>query len=260
MQQGVAALHGGPEAAAREGGQQAWAWLDSGVTSEKLHVLLPLARSARVSVCTQHTLWQKNPRNAVPVRAAAGRHRRGGQHCVPGHDEHRDDRRLGRGGAHGRGDAGRLALRGARDGHAGAPSAACPVASARQRALAATRPGAAFTQRAPHAWRSLSCAGASTSRQGALTVLAQKQNHQAHSQEFRAILFIFSTCANQAVRAMLEGLDRGAYILPGPSARNNVLVAATAGAALLAPHVALLAMLFAPLMARGDCCALRIHA
>ncbi len=74
------------------------------------------------------------------------------------------------------------------------------------------------------------------------------------------ILFSFYYVCGQAVRAMLEGLDRGAYILPGPSARNNVLVAATAGAALLAPPIALLAMLFAPLMARAECCTLRTHA
>lgn len=53
----------------------------------------------------------------------------------------------------------------------------------------------------------------------------------------------------QAVRAMLAGLDRGAYILPGPVSPNNALVTCTAGTSLLALPLALLAMLLAPLMA-----------
>lgn len=49
---------------------------------------------------------------------------------------------------------------------------------------------------------------------------------------------------------MLAGLDQGAYILPSPLAQNNVLLACTAGAALLSLPAALLAALLGPLMVR----------
>lgn len=47
---------------------------------------------------------------------------------------------------------------------------------------------------------------------------------------------------------MLAGLDQGAYILPSPLVQNNVLLACTAGAALLSLPAALLAALLGPLM------------
>ncbi|KAK9835197.1 hypothetical protein WJX81_005129 [Elliptochloris bilobata] len=52
----------------------------------------------------------------------------------------------------------------------------------------------------------------------------------------------------QAVRAMLAGLDQGAYILPNAWPRNNALVACCAGPALLSVPLALLAALLAPIM------------
>ena len=58
----------------------------------------------------------------------------------------------------------------------------------------------------------------------------------------------------QAVRAMLTGLDRGAYILPNAVPGNNVLVACCAGPARLSLHAALLALLLAPFMVGAMAC------
>lgn len=58
----------------------------------------------------------------------------------------------------------------------------------------------------------------------------------------------------QAVRAMLKGLDKGAYILPNAVPSNNVLVACCAGPALLSWPAALLAMLLAPFMVGNNAC------
>ena len=61
----------------------------------------------------------------------------------------------------------------------------------------------------------------------------------------------------QAVRAMLKGLDKGAYILSNAVPSNNVLVACCAGPALLSLSAALLAMLLAPFMV-GDIACMRL--
>ena len=52
----------------------------------------------------------------------------------------------------------------------------------------------------------------------------------------------------QAVRAMLKGLDKGAYILPNAVPSNNALVACCAGPALLSLPATLAAMLLTPFM------------
>ncbi len=69
----MTAPHGGPDAAAREGGQQAWARLDSGVASKKLHVpTAPRALCTRVGVHAAHLLANTLEMQCLCVRQLAG--------------------------------------------------------------------------------------------------------------------------------------------------------------------------------------------